>query len=75
MHQALQEFKVQNRILRRSQVEEQIGLSRSSIYQMMSEGAFPRPIKLGKRAVGWSEVEINDWLASRQRIEQKFGGQ
>ena len=75
MHQALQEFKVQNRILRRSQVEEQIGLSRSSIYQMMSEGAFPLPIKLGKRAVGWSEVEINDWLASRQRIEQKFGGQ
>ena len=66
---------MQSRILRRNQVEEQIGLSRSSIYQMMSEGAFPRPIKLGKRAVGWSEVEINDWLASRQRIEQKFGGQ
>ena len=75
MRHALQEFKMQNRILRRSQVEAQIGLSRSSIYQMMSEGEFPLPIKLGKRAVGWSEVEINDWLASRQRIEQKLGGQ
>ena len=29
---------MQNRMLRRNQVEAQIGLSRSSIYQMMSEG-------------------------------------
>jgi len=66
---------MQNRILRRSQVEERIGLSRSSIYQMISDGEFPLPIKLGKRAVGWSEIEINDWLNSRQRSTHKQGGQ
>ena len=66
---------MQNRILRRSQVEERIGLSRSSIYQMISNGEFPLPIKLGKRAVGWSEIEINDWLNSRQRSTHKLGGQ
>ncbi len=63
-----------NRILRRSQVEEQIGLSRSSIYQMMSDGEFPLPIKLGRRAVGWLETDVHEWLASRQRIDQKLGG-
>ena len=66
---------MQNRILRRSQVEERIGLSRSSIYQMISDGEFPLPIKLGKRAVGWSEIEINDWLSSRQRSIPRLGGQ
>jgi len=30
---------------------------------------------LGKRAVGWSEIEINDWLNSRQRSTHKLGGQ
>jgi prophage regulatory protein len=56
---------MQNRILRRHEVESQIGLSRSSIYQMMSDGEFPLPIKLGKRAVGWREQEINKWLSDR----------
>ena len=57
---------MQNRILRRHEVESQIGLSRSSIYQMMSDGEFPLPIKLGKRAVGWREQEINKWLSDRK---------
>ena len=60
---------MQNRILRRSQVEAQIGLSRSSIYQMMSEGEFPLPIKLGKRAVGWAQSDIDEWLNNRQQVK------
>lgn len=62
------------RILRRYQVEQHVGLSRSSIYQMMSDGEFPLPIKLGKRAVGWLEADVHEWLASRQRSTRKLGG-
>jgi prophage regulatory protein len=53
------------RILRRPDVEKLTGLSRSTIYSMISEGAFPRPIRLGKRAVGWPASEIEEWLQSR----------
>lgn len=53
------------RILRRSEVEVRIGLSRSTIYAMMAEGDFPKPIRLGKRAVGWPESAIAAWLESR----------
>ncbi len=53
------------RILRRKQVETRTGLSRSTIYLHMSQGAFPKPINLGARAVGWLECEIEAWLASR----------
>ena len=54
-----------DRILRRPEVEVRTGLSRSTIYEMMAEGTFPRPLRLGKRAVGWTETAIADWLASR----------
>lgn len=53
------------RILRRPQVEQQVGLSRSTIYAMMAEGTFPKPIRLGKRAVGWTEQSIDHWLNER----------
>ena len=64
---------MQNRILRRHEVESQIGLSRSSIYQMMSDGDFPLPIKLGKRAVGWREQDLNEWLSNRESSVRRRG--
>ena len=51
-------------ILRRNQVEDRTGLSRSTIYLRIHEGTFPRPISLGARAVGWLEHEIEAWLAA-----------
>jgi prophage regulatory protein len=53
------------RIYRRPDVEAITGLSRSTIYAMMSEEAFPQPIRLGKRAVGWRGSDLDAWLNSR----------
>ncbi len=52
-------------ILRRKEVEKRTGLSRSTLYAMIAEGKFPKPVKLGKRAVGWREADIAAWLDSR----------
>ena len=51
--------------MRRPAVQAITGLSRSSIYDMMSKGEFPRPIRIGKRAVAWSEKAVADWLKNR----------
>lgn len=51
--------------LRRPAVQEITGLSRSTIYDLMSRGEFPRPIKLTGKAVGWPESTIAEWLKSR----------
>ena len=67
------ELNMQTRILRRHQVERKIGLSRSSIYQMMSDGTFPLPIKLGKRAVGWAQSDIDEWLSNRRQVKHDNG--
>ena len=52
-------------ILRRRQVEALTGLARSTLYELMTRGTFPRPIHLGPRAVGWIAHEVNDWLTAR----------
>jgi prophage regulatory protein len=52
-------------ILRLKQVVARVGRSRSSIYADVKTGAFPSPIRIGSRSVGWLEHEISDWL-SRQ---------
>lgn len=41
------------------------GLSRSTIYAMMSQGRFPRPVALGKRVVAWPESAIAKFLRER----------
>ena len=60
-------------ILRRKQVENRTGLSRSTIYLRIKAGTFPKPIKLGgARAVGWLENEISNWLAEQVATRDNF---
>ncbi len=58
-------------ILRRKQVEQETGLSRSTIYQRIREGTFPAPVRLGRHAVGWRVGDIERFLLepSRYRAE------
>ena len=54
-----------NTILRLPVVIKRTGLSRSTIYLMMSRDAFPKTVSLGERAVGWIESEVDEWLEER----------
>jgi prophage regulatory protein len=53
------------KFLRRPEVEKITGLPRSSIYERMAEGNFPKPVPLGGRSVAWLEAEIIDWQKRR----------
>ncbi len=59
-----------NRILRLKDVIQKTGLSRSTIYAYMKEGRFPQAIRLGARAVGWRECEIEEWIKRRVNFAQ-----
>ena len=61
------------RILRRREVEVRTGLSRSTLYAQMAEGSFPKPVRLGKRAVGWTDTAITAWLDSRVKSDAENG--
>jgi len=59
----------QDKFLRLPSLIEKIGGSRSWIYQEISEGRFPRPVKIGKRSSAWVESEIDEWI--QQRIKNR----
>jgi len=52
-------------ILRLPAVQSRIGLSRSTIYERIKNGTFPRPIYIGERAIGFIESEVDEWIQAR----------
>jgi prophage regulatory protein len=60
-------------VLKLPEVCRKVGLSRAPVYKMVSEGKFPAPIKLGARASGWVDTEIDAWIEQRV-VERDAGG-
>jgi prophage regulatory protein len=58
-------------ILRRPQVQQRTGLSRSTLYQFIRDGAFPAAVPLGPRAVGWLESDVSDWISARVKLARQ----
>ena len=55
------------RLLRLPAVLDRVGYKRSRFLDLVRQGVFPAPVKLGARAVAWPESEIDalvDRLAS-----------
>ena len=53
------------RIIRRTEVLFMTGLATSTLYAKMQAGEFPRPIKLGRRAVGWKSNDVELWITQQ----------
>ena len=57
---------VNDRILRRTEVQKMIGNpSKATLYRWIKNGEFPPPRRLGGGSVGWLESTITDWMRSR----------
>jgi prophage regulatory protein len=56
------------RMLRLPDVLKRTALSRSQIYRLIEQNDFPKQVRLGERAAGWVEEEVESWL--RERIER-----
>ena len=48
--------------------------SRSRLYALVKEKAFPAPLSLGKRTVAWESSEVQSWLEARVKAPRKLGG-
>ena len=57
-------------ILRMKEVCSELGVSRASVYRLLQSGSFPKPLKLGKRAIGWERDHIQQWVKSRSAALQ-----
>lgn len=53
------------RIMRLKETEQMCGFRRSHIYALMNQGKFPQRKIIGRRAVGWDSLEIEQWIADQ----------
>ena len=59
------------RIIRRRELTDKVGYCLAHIYRIERAGEFPRRVQLGRRAVGWVEEEVENWL--RERVDARDG--
>jgi len=53
------------KILRKQEVLRRIGVSASTLWRMVRDGWFPRPVRISANRVGWLEAEIDEWICLR----------
>lgn len=56
-----------DRLVRLKTVMDATGLSKSTIYDLISKNKFPPQFKISDRAVGWRESSILAWLDSKEQ--------
>ena len=54
------------RIVRRAALRSLTGLSMSTLYRLIAQGTFPRPVPLSSQAVGWDINDIEIWIQARK---------
>jgi prophage regulatory protein len=52
-------------LLRLPQVLSRVGLKTTRLYELVGDGEFPKPVRLGDRAVAWLSTEIDSWIADQ----------
>ena len=63
---AKQSNDTQDRILRAHEVQQIVGISRSTIWRLERKGQFPARLPLGTGSVGWLKSDIESWVNSRK---------
>jgi len=57
----------QETLMRHRAVTQKTGVSKSTIYYFIARNEFPKPVKIGRRAVAWRASDIEAWIGSRQQ--------
>lgn len=57
-----------DKLIRRTEVLELIGLSHSTQWRLEKAGRFPARVRLGIGSVGWHLAEVEEWVRERERV-------
>lgn len=49
-------------LIRLPEVIKRTGVSRTTIYRLISKKSFPSPIKISEKTIAFVESEVNDWI-------------
>ena len=54
--------------MRRTEIEQALRIGRSTIYGLMAQGKFPKPVRISPRSVAWRTSEIEAYLKKLQEV-------
>ncbi|MFM5487919.1 helix-turn-helix transcriptional regulator [Aeromonas veronii] len=57
--------RVDVRILSMKDLTVKLGLGKSTIYNMIGEGRFPRGTTIAAQKVGWLSTQVDEWIHSK----------
>ena len=63
-----------DRLLTSKQIAAETGISRSTIYRLLQNESFPKPIRIGPRCMRWPESDIKAWVAERKAAGEEKNG-
>ena len=43
-------------------VTAKVSLGRSTLYRLVASGQFPKPVRVGSKAIRWVAAEVDDWI-------------
>ncbi|EGX6959515.1 AlpA family transcriptional regulator [Aeromonas veronii] len=59
------------RLIKMTEVVKKTGMSRSTVYSLISHGLFPQQVSLGPRSVAFVEAEIDSWIRNKIAIRNR----
>ncbi len=59
-------------ILRAKDIKQKVGFSTATLYRHINEGIWPKPIRLGGKAVGWFTYEVDALIAAHVAENTKY---
>jgi prophage regulatory protein len=57
-----------DRLMRKKEVLAAIGMKATWLHCEVNSGRFPKPVKVGARAVAWRRSDIEKWLNARTYV-------
>lgn len=51
-----------------NQVSQITSLSKSTIYRLIKESQFPKPVRISRMRVGWKQSDLDAYIASRPTV-------
>ena len=60
------------RYLNKKELLATLGVSRATLERMVSDGTFPRPFKIGRRATRWKSDEVANFLNGLERSDSAY---
>lgn len=54
--------------LRVSTLAPRLGISKNTIWRLVREGRFPKPVKLSEKVTVWKAADVLAWLDSKEAV-------